>query len=307
MTGELFALAALTMFSSNIILTKVASARLDVGTGFLVAVFVNVAFTLLLFVIELMLRQNALTLDARGILTFMLAGVCSTYLGRWFFFETIVRLGPARASLFQVCSPLFTVIIAWIFLGEALRIPTVFAMLLTMAGLVLVSLPASVWRARAPQPAAASRGVDLRLWLRSGVLVGAGSTFAYALGNVFRGAAIRQWNEAILGTLLGAIAALVLYLVVGSGRAQLANLRGADRTGLAIYALGGVLTATAQIAMVISMRYIPVAIAAVITLCSPLLVIPASVLLLKNQEGVGAITLIGALLTMGGMAFIVAA
>ena len=46
--------------------------------------------------------------------------------------------------------------------------------------------------------------------------------------------------------------------------------------------------------MIASMRHIPVAVATVITLCTPLVVIPASYWLMKNQERIGAATLIGA-------------
>src|SRR5690606_8682004 len=123
--------------------------------------------------------------------------------------------------------------------------------------------------------------------------------------NVFRGAAVRHWNEALLGTLLGATAALLLHLTLGAGRRQIAGLPAADRQALAIYVLGGVLTGAAQVLVVLSMLYIPVAIVSVITLCSPLLVIPASVFLLRNREGVSATTIAGALLALAGIGFIV--
>jgi drug/metabolite transporter (DMT)-like permease len=74
----------------------------------------NIVFSALLFVIELALRSRALQWDWFGVLLYAIAGAFSTYLGRWFFFESIARLGPAKASIFQVSSPLFTVIVAWV-------------------------------------------------------------------------------------------------------------------------------------------------------------------------------------------------
>jgi drug/metabolite transporter (DMT)-like permease len=55
------------------------------------------------------------------------------------------------------------------------------------------------------------------------------------------------------------------------------------------------------------MSHIPVAIATVITLCTPLVVLPASYFLLRNRERIGLATLAGAVLTMAGMAVIVLA
>lgn len=310
MTGEFLALAAMVMFATNILVTKAASNRLNVGAGFVISVTVNLLFAMLVFVVELALRGETFRWDVTGVLLFMLAGACSTYLGRWFFFEAIARLGAAKASLFHVSSPAFTVIVAWMFLREALPLSTLLAIIATIVGLFLVSTPPGVLRARPVLSKAASthaeRVTRWKAWLASGFAVGMGATLAYSVGNVLRGASVRQWNEPVAGAMLGAVAALVLHLVIGSGhRALLRELLAADRTGLRLYALGGVLTISAQMCMIASMRHIPVAVATVITLCTPLVVIPASYWLMKNQERIGSATLIGAAITMAGVAAIV--
>ncbi len=310
MTGELLALAAMLMFAANILVTKAASSRLNVGAGFVISVTVNLLFAALVFAVELALRRETLRWDGTGIALFMLAGACSTYLGRWFFFEAIARLGSAKASLFHVSSPAFTVIVAWLFLGEALPLSTLLAIVATIVGLFLVSTPPGVLRASSVRARAsasrADRSARWKAWLASGFAVGFGATFAYAVGNVLRGASVRQWDEPVAGALLGAIAALALHLVIGSQHRRLVReLIAADHTGLRLYALGGVLTISAQMCMIASMRHIPVAVAAVITLCTPLVVIPASYWLTKNQERISAATLFGALMTMAGVAAIV--
>ena len=309
MTGELLAFAAMVMFATNVIVTKLASARLAVGTGFVISVTVNLVFAALVFAVDLALRRSMFQWDAPGVLLFMLAGACSTYLGRWFFFEAIARLGPAKASLFQVSSPAFTAVVAWMFLGESLPLTTLLAIAATIVGLFLVSTPPdallrlrSVREARVPS----SQTTRVRTWLASGFAIGMAATLAYAVGNVLRGASVRQWNEPIAGAMLGAVAALVLHGVIASGhRLLLAEVRTADPVGVRLYAVGGVLTISAQMCMIASMRHIPVAVATVITLCTPLVVVPASYWLLANQERIGAMTLIGAAITMAGVAGIV--
>ena len=310
MTGEFLALAAMAMFATNILVTKAASNRLDIGTGFVISVAVNLLFAVLVLAVALALRTDPFRWDLTGVLLFMLAGACATYLGRWFFFGAIARLGPAKASLFHVSSPAFTVIVAWLFLGEALPGSTLLAIVATIVGLFLVSTPPGVLRARPATVEAdtsvASVGARWKTWLASGFAVGIGATLAYSVGNVLRGASLRQWNEPVAGAMLGAVAALALHLVIGSGhRSFLRELFAADRAGLRLYALGGVLTISAQMCMIASMRHIPVAVATVITLCTPLIVIPASYWLMKNQERIGPATLIGAAVTMGGVAAIV--
>jgi len=309
MTGELLAFAAMVMFATNVIVTKLASARLAVGTGFVISVTVNFVFAALVFAVQLALRRSDFQWDAPGVLLFMLAGACSTYLGRWFFFEAIARLGPAKASLFHVSSPAFTAVVAWMFLGESLPSSTLLAIAATIIGLFLVSTPAeALLRLRSAREARvlSSRAARVRTWLASGFAIGMAATLAYAVGNVLRGASVRQWNEPIAGAMLGAVAALVLHGVIASGhRRLLAEVRTADPVGVRLYAVGGVLTISAQMCMIASMRHIPVAVATVITLCTPLVVVPASYWLLANQERIGAMTLIGGAITMAGVAAIV--
>jgi len=304
--GTLLAFAAMVMFASNVVVTKVASSRLDVGAGFVISVCVNLAFAALVFGIELAVRERAFRWSWAGVGWFALAGASATYLGRWFFFGAISRLGAARASLFHISSPAFTAILAWLALGENLTLVTWAGIAATIGGLFMVSVPPGALRAA---PIASARTVPvaaanarLKAWLASGFAVGIGATFAYAVGNVLRGAAIREWNEPIAGAMLGALAALGLHLVIGSGHAALMRrIATADRRAVRLYAFGGVLTISAQMCMVASMRYIPVAVATVITLCTPLVVIPVSYWLLKDRERLGAATLLGVVVTMAGV------
>ena len=296
--GETFALAALLIFSSNIVLTKVASARLALNAGYLVAIVMNILFSAVLFAAELAWRAHPLRWDWLGALIYAGAGVFTTYLGRWFFFEAVARLGAARASTFQVSSPLFTALVAWAFLGERLSATTAAAMVGVVYGLFVVGAPIGA-ATRAP-----GRGVSA--FASAGLLVGLGSSLAYAIGNVLRGAAIHRSPEPALGALLGAITGFALHVALNRSRGQLrALLRAADRRGVTLYAVSGALTITAQMLTIASMSYIPISIAALITLCTPIFVIPASHVLFGREERITARVVLGTALTLAGIAVIV--
>ena len=303
--GTLLAFAAMLMFASNVLVTKVASARLDVTAGFVISVGVNLLFAMLVFVVELGVRDEPFRWNWAGVAWFAAAGASATYVGRWFFFGAIARLGAAKASLFHISSPAFTAIIAWLALNEQLAFVTWIGVAATVVGLFLVSVPPGALRAPAPSTATTpspTARARLKGWLASGFAVGTGATLAYSVGNVLRGGAVREWNEPIAGAMLGALAAIALHLVIGSDHAALARRIGAaERSSVRLYALGGVLTISAQMCMVASMHYVPVAVTTVITMCTPLVVIPASYWLLKNRERLGVATLIGTAVTMGGV------
>ena len=307
LSGYVLAVAALVLFTSGILVTKVASTRINLSLGFLIATSTNVVFAALAFGVQLALHREGVQWNWRGFVLFALAGAFSTYLGRWFFYEAVVRFGPSRASVFQVSSPLFTAMMAWLFLGEQLTAWLVGGMVVTIAGLMLVSYrPGSFVRSAAHDAAAEPSHTLLARLLQSVFMLGLGSSLAYAIGNVMRGTGVRVWNEPILGALLGAVFGLGLHLVFSSGkRGMLAGLRSASRSGAWLYALMGVTTISAQICTIAAMRFIPLSIATLITLCTPVLVFPLSHLLFKNSEGIGRTTLIGCAMTLLGIFVIV--
>ena len=307
LAGELFAVAALVLFSLNIVLTKAAAARLDLNLGFLVSVSVNVLFAALLVLIQLAWRNDRPAWQTQGFFLFLLAGAFSTWLGRWFFLESVVRFGPSRASIFQITSPLFTAVFAWTFLNETLKPLELAGMGLALAGLLLVAPGGSASGAPlAAVPQSPERQGRRGRMMRSALVLGLGSSIAYSAGTIFRGAGIRNWDEALLGALIGASSGLVLHALFSRDKKQiLGKLRRGDRRGMALFALSGVLTISAQACLIVSLKYIPVSVAALITLCTPVLVFPLSYLVFKNSEKISPLTLLGGVFTLAGVALIV--
>jgi uncharacterized membrane protein len=306
--GYLLSTAALLLFTTAILTTKLASSRLSLDLGFLVATATNVGFSALALAVQLVLRPGGLEWNAQAFWLFAAAGAFATYLGRWFFYESVVRFGPAKASIFQVSSPLFTALMAWLLLDERLTPRVAGGMALTVAGLMLVSCKPGLFSrrpARAVQAAVPALSLHQRL-LQSMLLLGLGSSLAYAIGNVLRGSAVRLWNEPVLGAWVGAVCGLMLHFAFSSGKRQLAaRLRQASRSGLWLYALIGVATISAQMCTIGAMRYIPLSVATLVTLCTPLLVFPLSHWLFKQQEDITAGLLAGSALTLLGIFIIV--
>jgi drug/metabolite transporter (DMT)-like permease len=311
--GIALAAISLAMFAVNIVMTRYAMARLRLDVGFLIAVGVNVLFAAIAFAVESWLRTSPLVFDVRAFWLFVLSGVFTTYLGRWFFFETVARLGPARASTFQISSPMFTALVAWLFLGETLSPAVVLAMLAVIAGLYLAGQsPArsSTGRSNADTDPKHPRRGRLRrnasALIAGGFALGVGSAMAYAVGNVVRGAAIHRWQEPIAGALLGAISGIILHVMFSpASRRLVAEVRTADRRGVLLYASGGVLTISAQMLTIASMSYIPVSIAALITLCTPLIVVPVSHALFGREQPVTPRVYLGTAVALAGIAVIV--
>lgn len=313
--GYSLAIAALLLFTTAILVTKAASSRISLNLGFLIATSTNVGFSALVFVVQWALRSERLQWNSQAFLLFAAAGAFATYLGRWFFYESVVRFGPAKASIFQVSSPLFTALMAWMLLGERLTILIASGMVMTIGGLLLVSCKPGLFKRLKPhakaEPALPVTAMVVRLTLRetlleSVLLLGLISSLAYAIGNVLRGSAVRSWPEPILGALVGAVCGLALHLAFTPGKRDIfTRLCSANKSGVLLYGLIGVVTISAQISMIASMRYIPLSVATLITLCTPVLVFPLSHWFMKSQEKITVTTLLGGILTMSGIFIIV--
>jgi drug/metabolite transporter (DMT)-like permease len=316
--GEILAFSALFMFSSNIIVTKIASTRLNLAIGFLISVIVNVIFSGILCGFQLIFSHHHLQWNTYGFLTFLLSGFFSTFLGRFLFFESIVKLGPAKSSAIQVSNPLFSTLIAWIALGETLTfVDSIVAIPAILSGLYMLSYNPRKW-VMTDDIAASSKGIEiktkgktsarerLKKFLRADIFVALMSSLSYAIGNVLRGSAIHHWNQPILGALLGALTGLLLHLITNPNSKQLwGELKSADVTGVFLYIASGLLTVAAQICVIASMWYIPVSIANLITLSTPILVTPFSLIFLKNQEGISIYTITGISLVLIGIFILV--
>jgi drug/metabolite transporter (DMT)-like permease len=225
----------------------------------------------------------------------VLAGLCSTFLARWLFYACVEAYGPARASLFQLTSPLVTAALGFVLLDERLSWVVVAAMITVIGGLAIV--------ATSPRDLAAPVRTARRY---AAFGLGAGASIGYAVGNVLRGYGVAHWNEAIAGTLIGAVAALALQLAITAmSREGLRPLAHADRRGLALYAAMGVTTVSALALTIAAMALAPVALVALITLSTPLLILPFSATMLRHEERIGLRMVAGAMLAVGGMAVII--
>ena len=297
--GAALAAGAMLLFAACSITTASVMRRLDTDAGALIAALVNVPLGIMMVLGQLAFLGALQPPSVPGVLGFLLAGVFSTYLGRWLFFKSIESAGPTRATSFQTSSPLITALLGWIFLGQVLSPLALTGIALGVLGLATTVLGSR----RAHAPATAQHLQQQRVDLRNFVLIGLGSSTAYAISHVLRAGAIGSWNEPVAGVALGACTGTLALVLVH--RRQLAPLRhriaAQPRAALA-YAGVGCMQILAQVCMVAALAHIPASIAALIALCSPLVVMPASLLLFRNREGIGLFVVLGMLITMGGVA-----
>jgi len=292
--GVVLAIAAMLCFASNIMVTRYAVARMPVEAGFFVVLATNILFPALLYPFELAMRTAPFTWQWKGAGLFALGGIVGTFLGRRFLFDAVKLLGPSRASVFHSTAPAFALIGAWLLAGEALGWYELLLMAIVWIGLWLT------------QPRAGSKGALSPVALRRGMFVGLMTVAGFGLGNVLRGLAMRGWEEAVFGTVVASMAALLCQLIATRNWAPIrAEFRKADRVGILLYVACGVTTATGAIFAALAMKRMEIALVVLVVHTTPLVIFPVSVFVLRNREDLTPRTLLGAILVLSGIALLI--
>jgi drug/metabolite transporter (DMT)-like permease len=306
--GGALALLSLLTYGACMVLVSVGMRNMRSEPGSLLAAAAGVPTGLLISSFLLAFGGVGAGISAWAVVAFALAGILSTYLGRWLVFKSIELIGPSGASALQSTSPLLTALFAWVLLGETIGWMGMLGITLAILGLVSMSL--GLQRRAAGNPAAAvggslaaggARRSNAMVW--GTLLFGIASSAAYSGSHIFRGSAVRIWNEPVLGTTIGAAAGLLALLL--ASRKKLPDYRReilANRQGAALFAGIGVLQFLAQSLVIASMKYIPVSVAALISMCTPLVVMPISYFVMRNQEKLNGVMVLGILITLSGTA-----
>jgi len=293
--GIALSLAAMLGFAANILLTRYAMLRMSVEAGFLVALATNILFPACLFAFEWTVRAEPFAWNWKGAALFALGGIIGTFLGRRLLFDAVHLLGPSRASVFHSTAPAFALVAAWLLADERLGLYEIGLMALVWYGLWLTQ----------PRMARGAGGPLAPAQLRRGMIIGLLTVAGFGFGSVLRGLAVRGWNEAILGALLAAAAALACQLAATRDWPKIrAQLRAAERGALWLYVGCGVTTSLGAIFMALAMKHMEIALSMLVVHTTPLVIFPVSVLILKNREELTPRTLLGASMVLAGIAFL---
>jgi drug/metabolite transporter (DMT)-like permease len=294
--GVALSLCGMLCFAANILLTRYAIVRLPVAAGFFVVLATNILFPAVLFGLEFAVRRFPYVWNWKSAGLFALGGVVGTFMGRRFLFDAVHLLGPARASVFHSTAPAFALVGAWLLADERLGLYEIGLMIVVWTGL---------WFTQPRAALAAATGTLPPSVLSKGMMAGLLTVAGFGIGNVFRGLAMRGWDEAVLGTVIASGAALCCQIAVTRDWDKIrAQLLAADAKALALYVGCGVTTSLGAIFLGLAMNHLEIALVVLIVHTTPVVIFPVSVFLLKNREELNPRTLLGAILVLLGIALL---
>lgn len=277
MRYELYALLTAFGFGLNAVLVKRGMKESTPVTATLVIACVQVTT---LSVLTLLDRPE---FNWTAILYFIVAGIGTAIFGRTLNYMSIDRIGVPISSSLTGTNPLFTMIIATIFLGEHVSITTIIGSLLVATGIVLIS----GW------------GADTKLDLRD-LLLPLGSAFFYASSGIVRKAGLNISPEPLLGAVVGAATSLVAYPLILRLIGRSGELR-FTKSSLLWLIGGGLTTTLAWIGMFTATQLGSISVVSAIIGANPLFGLILSALMLRDVEKITKQVAAGCLLIVVAM------
>ena len=223
-----------------------------------------------------------------------LSGLIGLVLGDSWYFQSLVLLGPRRATLLMSLAPAMTALLAWPILGEGLSLYAIAGVAVTMAGIFWVVLER---REMAP---------GLReTALFTGVLAGIGGALGQAGGLVIAKLAMQDSVDALSATVIRMDAAFIGVWIIGA-------VKGTNRQVFRVLKLDIALAATTGGAFcgpflgvwlsLFAVKHTEAAIAATLMATVPVVVIP--LVILFHRERPSARAVLGAIVAVAGVAML---
>jgi drug/metabolite transporter (DMT)-like permease len=286
--GESAALLTALCWSLNSVCFTVAGRRVgsaSVNIGRLLMAWVAmIAVHLVVFGSPFPFHAGAARLGWLG-----LSGLIGFALGDALLFEAFVLIGARLAMLLMTLSPIFSALLAWMFLGQSLSLPKILAMIVTLGGIGWV-----VW-------GGGDHEDHPHLW--RGVLLGVGGAMGQSVGLICSMFGLVGNFPPISANLIrvtAGVIALVLYFgATGRLRNSLVTLR--DGRATAFIGLGAVTGPVLGVVLsLIAITRASMGVAATLMSLSPVILLPVSHFVFK--EKVGGHAILGTLLALAGAA-----
>ncbi len=281
--AEFLALTASFFFGLSNVLTRKGLNH----AGILQAVFISLAVNAaLLWILAFFFVPLELYLSS-AVIIFVVAGCLAPGLGRIFNVTAIKNIGVSRASPIIGTAPMYSVLAAILFLGEPFRIELLFATLVIVAGIALVS----------------SEGHEKGKIGVKYVLFAVAASICYGFASPIQKAGLSILNYPILGATITTTTSLILLTIYLTATKQL-HLTKASKHGTFYASLAGISTGMAFLANFNALSIGNVSTVAPILATFPLFALFLSHIFLREHEKITFKIWAGALLTVFGVLII---
>lgn len=262
--------------------------------GVFLGIIVNVVLVGIIYLLTLPFKTETIEWKISAILAFGVAGLLTTLLGRVTLYAGIRRIGSSRAAAMKNGAPAFSILAAIIILNERISLLSGVGILLVMLGLFF--LARKQWL---------QNGKSLKEQAGLGFLMAGLSAFLYGVGQVYRKVGLVYMNDPVLGALVGAIFALLAYIISLAWKGELkATFNQQVRKMNKFYFLGGLSIGFGLLSFFTSASLIKVSYTSAIAAAEPVMTVILAYFFLKQQEQLDRHVILSILLVFTGIVVI---
>ncbi len=305
LVGSVLALASAVAYSAMYFLVRAGVRKGDLDGGAFVTTLVN-AVLLSTGVAILALTGHTIPWNVHGVVWLTIAGLLGTFSGRVLMLAGLRRIGPVRTASIVNSTPILTITISVLVLGEVLSGRVVIAAFLVLMGLSLLAVdafetpdPTLVGAGRRPGPAGSTPLEAPRARSTTPAVVGLGlsalSALSFGTARVARRVGLSAIPDPLAGAMVGACAALVSNLVLQAGQGRLSTVVVASlRDVRPTLWLAGVASTIGLLSFFLALQFSPLSHVAVIASSETVITMMMSWLLFRRREALSGRILIAA-------------
>lgn len=281
--GVLFAVLTAVVFATNNVIIKKGAGNSRSNNGFYITVLMNTILLGLVFLIVLLVRQEPFVINWTAVPVFIIAGLCTTGLGRMTLYSSILRIGPSRASAIRNSTPLFTVLFAVLILNETITLLPGIGMMLLIGGMLMAGYTFMRDQMRG-KISLEDRELDQRqLW--GGYLLALTSSFIFGVGQGLRKQGLILMDDVFFGAWIGAVASLVFLSLYQWGKGELGKtVRGVKADFNRYFFIAGTLTSIGPLCFFLAASFMQISYVSAIAASEPLVTTIVSALVIRNTE-----------------------
>lgn len=266
---------------------------------------IRLVMAVLIYVILMTLETGSpipANINAQQFFWLGLSGIMGLVIGDSCGFKSLVMIGPRLTTLLYSLTPIMTSIIAWLFLGEKLRVIDTLGVTATVAGIVWV---VTERRSEQQKRFEVIHGHPDSGSLKKGILLGIGAAFGQAVGLVLAKQGMIYsggYVEAMPASYIRMVVAMVCIWIISAFRGKLKDVIGSLKDAKAIrLTFGGTFFGPflGVWMSLVALEYIKTGVASTLNAMTPIMIIPLMIFLFK--EKISARALFGAVLAVGGV------
>ena len=222
-----------------------------------------------------------------------ISGFIGFVIGDRMLFKSFVLIGPRLGMLLMSTVPIFSAIIAWVFLNEALVLKEIIAIVVTLLGVCWVILERK------------NNNVHEEGHYGLGILCATGGAFCQALGLILSKKGLGNDFPALSGNIIRVVVSVIIMWCIPffGEKASLTIKKLADKKATLALFGGSFFGPFAGVWLsLVAVKYAYVGIASTLMALPPIILIPLSYIIFKEKISWGAV--IGMVIAIGGVAMI---